>query len=229
MNNTCHQFKTPATPYQVAQYVSHLHYSGLKASSIRPHLSAIGFMHETLGHHNPTRSFLTQKLLITYSKSDSPQKSRLPITSNILSKLVRSLKTHQTSKYNTHLFTSMFTCMYHAALRSSEVCKAPRSHHTLQPSHILLTKTTLKIQLPSFKHSSSHNPPLVLHSTGNSICPVKAYRKYLKSTSHITSSAAFHFSDGSPITRLQLLHTPFTNISLSVVTTPPYSTPTHSV
>ena len=219
MTRTLHKRNFPSTSSQVAQYVSYLHYSGMKASSIKSHLSAIAFMHQIHNFNNPTKSFLINKLLSAYSKYDPPTKIRRPITSTILTHLIHSVKTRVHNKHECRLFTSIFTCMYHGALRVSEVCKTPRTSHTLTLQQITLRshshrQPSLRLNLSSYKHSSSSIPPLVLHSTPDITCPVKAYQKYLKSHNPC-STTAFHFADGSPVTRLNLLQSLHYHLSSS--------------
>lgn len=198
---------TPATSHQVALYTAHLHYSHLKVSTIKCHLSAIGFMHEADGYPNPTKSFIIQKLLTAYAKSDTKPQTRRPITISILQKIVHSVQTHTPNRYKRRLFTALFTSMYHAALRISEVCKTDKSNHTLHHSQInLQTKhktQTLQISFRSFKHSSKTTPKLVLATTKSTTCPVKAYSKFLKVRPNI-SGPAFCQKSGSPLKRPQV-------------------------
>jgi hypothetical protein len=149
------------------RYVSYLHSKHLKASSIRSHLSAIAFMYELSGYVNSTRSFLVRKLLRSYSKSDSAPASRKPITKSILRTCIYAIKRFSNNQYDRRLYTSLATCMYHAALRVSEVCVTPRSRHTLQFSQIRLVtsrnKKYLRISFSSYKHSQFHIKCLLLY------------------------------------------------------------------
>lgn len=214
----------PATPHHIAMYVSHLHYHRLKVSTIRTHLSAIAFMHEATGYKNPTKSFTTQKLLTAYSRTDPAPKTRKPITRNILKIVVKSAKKYITSHYNRYLFTSIFTVMYHAALRASEICESPKTSHTLQTHNINLSKSnrSLKVQFSSYKHSTSLNPPLVLYPTKYP-CPVKSFIKYkkLRKTHH---GPAFCYSNGTSITRDQLQTTLHKLLTLSGYNSKLYNT-----
>ena len=202
--------KTPFTQSpQISMYVAYLHSKQLKVSTIRTHLSAIAFMHETSGYPNPTQSFTIRKLLVSYSKSDTLPNSRKPIDRNLLAKLIKSIKNHSSS-YNTALNTCMFTLMYHAALRVSEVCVTPRSSHTLQYKNVSITKyhhtKCLKVKFTTFKHCHLPTPPLILHPTRDITCPVTAFVTYsvLRGSS---PGPLFRNKNGTPLKRPHLTST----------------------
>jgi len=97
--------------------------------------------------------------------------------------------------------------MYHAALRASEICKMPKTSHTVQMHNIKLVtehkKPALKIKLRSYKHSTKTTTPLIVTSTSTTCCPVKAFSKYIKLRSNKPGPAFCHAND-HPITRKQL-------------------------
>ena len=71
----------PASQQHLAWYVTYLHNNlQLKASSIRPHLSAIAYYHQLAGLNSPTDSFLVSQLLAGYKKHDPATRVRKPIT-----------------------------------------------------------------------------------------------------------------------------------------------------
>jgi len=189
-------------------YIAHMRRKRLTATSLKTHLSALSFILKAAGLHNSTDSFTIQKLLISYSKKDPPPKVRKPITSKILRHLVQSVKNHTKDKYKRSLYTSIFTTMYHAALRVSEVCKTTGTSHALQTHQITLTyhakRKALKIKLNSYKHCSSNTTPLVLPQTSTLVCPVKAYTNY-RSIRSKSPGPAFRHQSGKPITREQIL------------------------
>lgn len=201
----------PASPLTVSLYVTHLH-KQLKHSSIRSVLSAIAFHHKLHNLTDPTKSFITQKLLHSYSKTDLPPPIREPITEDILLQLTHALKSSTFQSYDKRLYSSLFSVMYHAALRVSEVCPMPSSKHTLTRQQLTLVNyhnsQCLKISFTSYKHSSTAPQPILLHPTHTSTCPVHTYSKYITRRPQAKSHyPAFCHYDGQPITRTHLLHT----------------------
>ena len=197
----------PATSYAVALYITHLTQFSLKSSTIRSHLSAIAFFHKIRDQPDPTTSFLVKKLLISNSKIEAPASIRKPITSKILSGLISALNSQGYGRFDRRLYTAIFTLMYHAALRASEICKTPQADHTLKESQLAILNTNkgegIKIDFRSYKHSHSQPTPMVVYSTGNLICPVTAYRRYINSRGP-THGHAFSNMDKSAISRQQI-------------------------
>ena len=131
----------PASQQHLAWYVTFLHNNlHLKASSFRPHLSAIAYYHQLAGLNSPTYSFLVSQLLAGYKKHDPATRVRKPITYKIVTALYQSLATVPLTHYERDLYQALFLIMYHALLWSSEVCEAKNTNHTLQHNQITVTK-----------------------------------------------------------------------------------------
>ena len=192
----------------VSMYVSHLHNQHYKASSIKSQLSAIGFIFESSGLDNPTKSFKIQKQLSFYQRTDRQPPIRKPITRDILFKIIRAVKQVFNTKYDRSLYIALFTTMYHAALRVSEVCTSPTNKHNLLNHQIRLIRnhghTNLEISFKTYKHMHHPSPPLLLQPTKEIDCPVKSYSSYHKLRGN-RLGAAFQDFHGSPITRTNLL------------------------
>ena len=195
----------PATSQTISLYVTHLHQKGLKHTSIRTHLSAIAFQHKIHDLPDPTKSFSTQKLLQSYSRIDAPPAVRLPITQPILHTILSAIYNSDYDSYNRRLYTALFSLMYYAALRVSEVTQNANSQHNLSRNHITIirhhSKQCLRITFTSYKHSSVPPHPLLVHPS-TSFCPVKLYSKYVNSRPTASCRApAFCLRDGRPLTR----------------------------
>ena len=99
--------------------------------------------------------------------------------------------------------------MYHAALRSSEVCVTPQAGHTLQASELELInsrgKDALKINFSSYKHSRTQPKPLIIYPSKSQICAVKAFKLYKRPVTP-RDGPAFITANKHPLTR-QLLAT----------------------
>lgn len=199
--------KFPASKRQVALYVTHLRHTGLKASSIRTHLSAIAFYHKIKDLDNPTDSFIVRKLLQGYAKKDIPIRTRKPITQKVLRKVIKSIHAHTADAYTSALFCAIFSLMYHAALRVSEVCSSSNSDHTLQVNQAIMVgsgrKCRVTICFKSYKHQSHPSTPLIVHTTNDNTCPVTLLQKYLRLRG-TGSGPLFRATTGDPVHRSEI-------------------------
>ena len=151
----------------------------LKASTIRTHLSSIAYHHQMSGMNSPTDSFIAAKLLASYEKQDTPPRVRKAITNPILKKLIKSVKAHPYDPHTKALYVCLFSLMYHALLRCSEISFSTLNSHNLTLSQIKLRKSSLRVTC-SYKHSKAAPAPLKVSSTKDSACPVNACRKFLR-------------------------------------------------
>ena len=197
-------------------YVTHLHHSNLRSTTIRTHLSSVAFFHKINGYSSPTESFIVKKLLSGYSKTESTIIRRKPINLKLLNKITGQISDLQITKYEKIMYRALFSIMYHSALRISEVAKTKNSTHTLLAHHLLLKnkkQNYIKINLPSHKHSKTKPTPIILKPTENNTCPIKHYNKYLQIRPK-SSKYAFCHQNSKPITRTQVSSTLRTTIGL---------------
>ncbi len=145
-------------------------------------------------------------------KRDKPSKDKcLPITSNILQKLLATLPFVCANKYEQTLFTATYTISYFGLIRVSEVTvdsKQPDlidSNRTLHISDLIrLTPHECEIQLKITKTNQT-GPPTLLHlsSIPNcSLCPVSALKSYTSMRPSSNGPLFIHL-DLSPLTRYQ--------------------------
>ena len=190
-------------------YISHLHTLHYKSSTIKTHLSAISFMLQTVSLPNHTKTFTVQKQLQYFQKTDTPPSKRKPINVALLTELISSLTHLLDSRYERYLYSAIFACMYHGALRVGEVCYNTSTTHTLQCDNLKIVnykrEKCLRIQFVSHKHSHHSPTPLLLHSNKYNHCPVLSYSKYTRLRVHNTGPA-FLLPSGSPVLRRHICH-----------------------
>ena len=216
----------PASQHTVAMYVTHLHHSNLRSTTIRTHLSSVAFFHKINGYPSPTESFIVKKLLSGYSKNESTIIKRKPINLKLLNKITEKISDLQTTKYEKTMYRALFSIMYHAALRISEVAKSKTSTHTLLVHQLLLKikkHNYIKIKLPSHKHSKTKPAPIILKPTDNNTCPIRHYNKYLQIRPKSTKYAFCH-QNSEPIKRKQVSSMLRTIISLLGYNSKQYNT-----
>ena len=195
-----------ANKSHLALYVTYLrHIKDQKAAAIRSHLSAIKFYFNMKNVSPPTSSFQIKALLKNYDRQDSVSsrnRQRLPITRNILSRMIKVVPHITDTSYESTMVQALFSLMYWALLRVSEVTHSKDNKHNLQLSNISLNKSDskLRIDFTSFKFSKGIVPAQLTkrHSTS---CPVRLF------TSHHThypkeNGPAFVHKNGKPLSRL---------------------------
>ena len=100
----------------------------------------------------------------------------------LLQRILKSIKKSEADKYVATLLCAIFTLMYHAALRISEVCTMPYSNHALQNRSVSVKVKrgikTLKITFRSSKHSKGPSKLEICPSNKKS-CPIKTLEKYI--------------------------------------------------
>ena len=75
---------------------------------------------------SPTNSFAAKKLLLAYTKTDGPSTVRNPIVQQLLVRLVSAIPSIFRDRYEATMLESLFTMMYVALLRISEVSYTPK-------------------------------------------------------------------------------------------------------
>ena len=100
LQDTC-----PAPLYDLLFYIAYMSHTGLSASTITTYISGISTMHILNGHTDNTKSFLVTKIL-EGSKADL----RLPVSMNLLKRLIQSLPFVCTSVYESTTVHSRTYC-----------------------------------------------------------------------------------------------------------------------
>ena len=192
---------------------------------IRNYLSAIAFANKINNFTDPTKSFRVKKLLEALKKLDTGGRQRKPVTSKILRKLIDSCRHIVNDHYEQALYRCLFLIMYHACLRVSEVTTSKNNCHCLQYHQISASKKKLLVKFGTFKHSNGKEVKIRLRALKHKLCPVRAYRKYIKLRGPKPGPIFIH-ENGKPITRPQIAAT--LHDCLQVFTNRPQLYNTHS-
>jgi hypothetical protein len=94
----------------------------------------------------------------------------------------------------------MYTIMYYACLRASEVLLTDTPQHMLTISQILFKDAaSFQIQFTSYKHSNHQTPVLTVNRSDRRDCPVKALQEYIPLRG--SAPGPLFLKDNSPISR----------------------------
>ena len=202
----------PITDKKLVNYLANLCIKGYKVNTIAAHSSALAYINKYFGFKDFSDSFLvkqffkgTSNLQLNHACPDT----RLPVTHELLQKLLKALPFTITNFYNRTIFATMCILAFHGFLRIGELCikrdSDKDSGHAILTHNVTLLEQHsgldgVQIQLHSFKHS---NKPVTLFLPGQRNCPltcpvlaVRNYRTYFKHK----DGPFFQFLNGEPVT-----------------------------
>ncbi|XP_022302388.2 uncharacterized protein LOC144627038, partial [Crassostrea virginica] len=201
------QLTLPLTVVDVCNFIGFLFTSDYSPSSIASHISAISYVHKVMNIDDPTQAFVTKKILKGCQCLGSTKDTRLPITPEILRKIIHALNHTVPVFFQRCLLRSLFLLAFHAFLRLGEITtkSTADAHKVLQRSdlHFEYNGSSLKsvqIVMRDFKTNKNHTPIIIslqaMHDS--SFCPVQALFEYLHMSKH-TSGPLFQTLDAQPI------------------------------
>ena len=113
--------------------------------------------------------------------------------------------------------------MYFACLRVGEVVTLNRTQHTIQYANTQIIEGKLLIHLKSYKYSNQETRKIIFNPTLDKLCPVKAYRSYIKMRGRY-SGPLFITRHSQGILREQISRTLKKNLKYCKFNTAKYST-----
>lgn len=189
-------------------YIAHCYQIGLVASTTRTHISALSFTFQLGGYQYLTQNFLIKKQLQGFSKVRPTMDNRLPITPDILARIVSALPFATTSAFISTLLHAMYVLAFCAFLRVGEITKTSGSkQHFLLAKQVTLNKDPLgksiELNIPHFKHSNLSTTLHIQQNTTNpKLCPFAALHNFLEVRNHKSSvEPLFSFMDCLPVSR----------------------------
>ena len=194
----------PLSTEQIHMYIAYLHTQKYKHTTILTHLSAISHFHKIGNHPDPTANYATSKILTGVRNSQGHQPDpRQPITRNILHGLLTALHSCTINRNEHLLYRSMFTLMYYACLRASEVLTTETPQHIIQLSQLSLQSNhrSYELKFSSYKHSTNEKTSIFITATSPVDCPVAALSKYIASRGH--TAGPLYILSGRTLTRHQ--------------------------
>ncbi|XP_062574792.1 uncharacterized protein LOC134236633 [Saccostrea cucullata] len=197
----------PLSLQSVCNFIGYLFDKQYSASSIASHVSALSYLHKLLNLPDPTQTFIVRKLLKGCSRLLPSQDTRLPITKEILHKLINANKMTVSQPLNQLLLKALYLLCFNAFLRLGEVVvkSVADRDRVLQVQDVTFHgdgNLPHSVQIVIRHHKTQKkNDPLIVSIQGGSgeFCPVQAMHEYCKKSSH-SSGPFFQFVDGTPVT-----------------------------
>ncbi|XP_073800756.1 uncharacterized protein [Danio rerio] len=196
----------------ITSFIAHLHLTkNLQASSIRSYLSGIQFFHKLI-HGSPSEAisnFQTSLLIKGIQKSHpSSPDTRQPITLNILSKCIHTLRKGYISIHTARTLDAMFTLAFFGFLRCSELTITSNFNPTIHPTLsdlTLLDEETLSFFIKQSKTDQlRRGHPIYIFDIPSPTQPfqtLKAYMHYRRAQEPNRSAPLFTDDANRPVTR----------------------------
>ena len=199
----------PPTIEQIVMFVSWLSLQGLAHSTARLYVKAVGFQCKMKIVSDVTRHYVIEKALEGFKRSSSgkARKSRLPITPQLLQRILSVIPVVCSNSYESYLFSAAYCLAFAAFLRVSELAVSS----TKYVSNVLLNSDvevnekdgTAKITIRFSKTDQAGvGSVLIINRTGTELCAVSRLVEFVKRRPPIVGPFFCHLN-GKPLTQYQ--------------------------
>jgi hypothetical protein len=178
-------------------------------------VAAIGFRCKILQSNSVSQdfsqNFIVSKMLEGMKRTKSSKDSRLPITLELLTKIIDKLSSICFSSYEALLFAPAFTFAFHGFLRVGEIVytKPGQAHQIIGLKDVTVVKVddlqSIKVRINhSKKEQIGKGVFIYINETRTKICPLEFFNKYIAERPSINGPLFCHFN-GKPMSRYQLV------------------------
>lgn len=200
-----HDLNWPPQIDVILDFISYLSVQGYAPSTAKSYIFGISFQCKLLNVNDVSQNFVVKKMLLGMERLDKRVDSRLPITPDLLEKIVKILPAVSSSQYETILFSALFSIAYFGFFRIGElvVNKSLAHSHTILIDDIVIQDKRVLINLKFSKTDQLGKGTIIdLQATDSFICPFKLLKRYLDIRPQNYGPAFIHFG-GSPVTVYQ--------------------------
>ena len=195
----------------ITTFIANLSLTGKVYKTVNCYLSAINFQCKSLQQSDFSQNFLVPKMLEGLKRLKNPSDSRLPITEELLDRIIRNLPNVCTSFYETDLFSSAFSVAFHGLLRVGEtvLSKSWQKHQVIGIEHLSFDVASnrqeiVRITIPFSKTDQyGYGATVEIKESKSSICPVYLLNKYTSQRIKLNGPLFCHYS-GKPIGNLMI-------------------------
>ena len=103
----------PPTVNEIMEYIAFLSLNKHASTTVRSYISAIPYQCKIGNMEDTTQQFIVKKMLTGLNRLDVRRDIRMPITREILLKIVTALTTVCSSHFEAVMFTSLFTLAFY--------------------------------------------------------------------------------------------------------------------
>ena len=165
-------------------FVAHLHTEKKAHATVVTYISAISHIHKMYEIPDPTQSFIIKKMLAGMHREGKFFDMRMPITVDILTRIIDSLAVTTQGQFNRTLYKAMFLTAFYGFMRIGEITAGSVHNIKMDSVSFLQAKNSnvaFTITFKSSKHSKGIPFKIRINALkGDRNCPVKALENYLK-------------------------------------------------
>lgn len=198
----------PISVQAVVEFIAHLFKSGLKHSTIRCYISGLSFYCKINNLEDNTNVFIVKKLLdgakrLSVTKGDP----RLPITRDLLSRILSIVGFVTRTNYETLLFKAAFSLCFHGMFRVGELTISDSKYvnHAVKLKDVKFVNGGIEVFLKTSKTDQfGEGVTMFISSQPNhkQLCPVAALALYLPLHPQRQEQLFCHY-DGTPLSKYQ--------------------------
>lgn len=180
------EIEPPISAEIICLFVAHLHNSNKAPKTISTYISAIGFIHKILNVPDPSNSFLVSKLISGAYRVKPSFDIRLPITMQILDKLIDALPHTSANVFESSLFKAMYLFAFYTFARIGELTgHDATAYHVIQFGDVSFSGSSphqsATVTFRKYKHNTTGIPHMISFSRGQSVHdPVQALLDYIQ-------------------------------------------------
>jgi len=200
----------PASEEHILLFISYLSINNFAPSTINTHIASLAFVHNVNKWPNPTEGFLVKKLKEGCRRTNARSDGRLPITPQMLRKLIHILPLICKSGFEVQLFRAAFLLAFFAFLRVGELASTSSNQDlnrliSIDDINILNSSLSLTIRYSKTDQRGLSSKIHIVGSSQPDLCPVGALLSYLQSRPPCRGPLFIHFS-GEVLTSYQFSH-----------------------
>ncbi|CAG2188983.1 unnamed protein product [Mytilus edulis] len=170
----------------LTSFIVYMFRKKLSHSTVSGYISGLSYFNKINNLEDNTQKFVVRKLIEGIKRLGGPNQkdTRLPITRDILEKLLRSLAVICKNGYETKLFMTSFSLAFHGFMRVGEItvdCKN-KQMHTVKFENIKLCDARLEVLLTSSKTDQfgSGTTIVISKQKNKNVCPVQIMANFMK-------------------------------------------------
>lgn len=174
--------RLPLSVIQICNFIGALFDKSYSPSTITSHVSAISYIHKILGIFDPTSAFVVKKLLKGCNNLRKSHDTRLPITKQILEKIIDGIDKCIDNNFTKTLLKAVFLLAFNAFLRLGEILvRSPKeAGSVIQKQDVTFTycnrrPQSLTLVIRHYKNIKNNQPVTITieaNHNNSQLCPV---------------------------------------------------------
>ena len=199
----------PPPVSHVTMFIAFLSLNNKSPKTAACYIAAINFRCKFYKNVDISQNFIVKKMLEGMKRSKHSKDARLPITLEILNKILNRLPVVCTSPYEALLFSAAFSMAYHGFFRVGEIVftKLGQEHKILGVSDVKIrtinNSRVINVYIAFSKTDQEGKGTLIcIQGNNTAACPVLLLQRYLLQRPNV-NGALFCHTNGKPVTRYQ--------------------------